>query len=143
MIAASYIFYGWWNPRYIVLLAGVTVVAQAAAIVVSRQEDQRRRMWAMGIGIAAVIGPLLFFKYYGFFAVNVRTAARARPAARAAVDPGGAAGGHLLLHVHGDQLRRRRLPRASSRRRRWLDFTRVPVVLPAPGGRSDRADRAS
>ena len=70
MIAASYIFYGWWNPRYVFLLAGVTVVAQLAAIVVSRQEDQRRRMWAMGIGIAAVIGPLLFFKYYGFFAVN-------------------------------------------------------------------------
>ena len=75
MIAASYIFYGWWNPRYIFLLAGVTVVAQLAAIVVSRQEDQRRRMWAMGIGIAAVIGPLLFFKYYGFFAVNVTNAA--------------------------------------------------------------------
>jgi len=75
MIAASYIFYGWWNPRYIFLLAGVTVVAQLAAIVVARQEDQRRRMWAMGIGIAAVIGPLLFFKYYGFFAVNVTNAA--------------------------------------------------------------------
>src|SRR6187200_195958 len=32
-------------------------------------------MWAMAIGIAAVIGPLLFFKYYGFFAVNVTNAA--------------------------------------------------------------------
>jgi D-alanyl-lipoteichoic acid acyltransferase DltB (MBOAT superfamily) len=77
MIAASYIFYGWWNPRYIFLLAGVTVVAQLAAIVISRQEDQRRRMWAMAIGVAAVIGPLLFFKYYGFFAVNVTNGATA------------------------------------------------------------------
>jgi D-alanyl-lipoteichoic acid acyltransferase DltB (MBOAT superfamily) len=75
MIGASYIFYGWWNPRYVFLLAGVTVVAQLAAIVVARQEDQRRRMWAMAIGIATVIGPLLFFKYYGFFAVNVTNAA--------------------------------------------------------------------
>src|SRR3954452_6344925 len=70
MIAASYIFYGWWNPRYIFLLAAGTAVAQHSAIVVSRQEDQPGRTWPMAIGIAATIGPLLFFKYYGFFAVN-------------------------------------------------------------------------
>jgi D-alanyl-lipoteichoic acid acyltransferase DltB (MBOAT superfamily) len=75
MIVASYVFYGWWNPRYIFLLAGVTVVSQLAAIVVSRQDDQQRRAWAMGIGVGLTIAPLLFFKYYGFFAVNVTNAA--------------------------------------------------------------------
>ena len=74
MIAASYVFYGWWNPRYVLLLVGVTVVAQLAAIAVSHQEDQRRRMWAMAVGVGATIAPLLFFKYYGFFAVNVTNA---------------------------------------------------------------------
>jgi D-alanyl-lipoteichoic acid acyltransferase DltB (MBOAT superfamily) len=75
MIVASYVFYGWWNPRYIFLLAGVTAMSQIAAIVVSRQEDRQRRMWAMGVGVAATIAPLVFFKYYGFFAVNVTNAA--------------------------------------------------------------------
>jgi D-alanyl-lipoteichoic acid acyltransferase DltB (MBOAT superfamily) len=74
MIVASYVFYGWWNPRYIFLLAGVTVVCQLAAITVSHQDEQRRRMWAMGVGVALTIAPLLFFKYYGFFAVNVTNA---------------------------------------------------------------------
>jgi alginate O-acetyltransferase complex protein AlgI len=75
MIGASYVFYGWWNPRYVFLLAGVTVVSQLAAMVVTRQEDPRRRAWAMGVGVALTIAPLLFFKYYGFFAVNVTNAA--------------------------------------------------------------------
>jgi alginate O-acetyltransferase complex protein AlgI len=75
MIVASYVFYGWWNPRYIFLLAGVTAISQLAAITVSRQEDQQRRMWAMGVGVALTIAPLVFFKYYGFFAVNVTNAA--------------------------------------------------------------------
>ncbi len=75
MIVASYVFYGWWNPRYVFLLAGVTAISQLAAITVSRQEDQQRRMWAMGVGVALTIAPLVFFKYYGFFAVNVTNAA--------------------------------------------------------------------
>ncbi len=77
MIVASYVFYGWWDPRYIPLLAGVTVIAQLAAIVVSRQDDPRRRVWAMGVGVALTIAPLLFFKYYGFFTVNVTNTAAA------------------------------------------------------------------
>jgi D-alanyl-lipoteichoic acid acyltransferase DltB (MBOAT superfamily) len=32
-------------------------------------------MWAMGLGLALTIAPLVFFKYYGFFAVNVTNAA--------------------------------------------------------------------
>jgi alginate O-acetyltransferase complex protein AlgI len=75
MILASYVFYGWWNPRYVLLLAGVTAMSQIAAIVISRQEDEQRRMWAMGLGLALTIAPLVFFKYYGFFAVNVTNAA--------------------------------------------------------------------
>jgi alginate O-acetyltransferase complex protein AlgI len=75
MIVASYVFYGWWNPRYIVLLAGVTAISQVAATITSRQDDEQRRMWSMGIGVAFTIAPLVFFKYYGFFAVNVTNAA--------------------------------------------------------------------
>ena len=66
----------------------------------------------------------------------------ARPAAEPAADPGRAADRGLVLHVHGDQLRRRRLPPAVPARvvdRRHA----VPVVLPAPGGRTDRAARGA
>jgi alginate O-acetyltransferase complex protein AlgI len=75
MIAASYIFYGWWNWRYVFLLTGVSLITQVAAIAVSRQEPPRRRMAVMGFGVAATIAPLVYFKYYGFFTVNVTNAA--------------------------------------------------------------------
>ena len=50
------------------------------------------------------------------------------------------AGRHLVLHVHGDQLRRRRLPRrvpADDAR----EVRGVPLVLPPSRGRPDRAAR--
>jgi alginate O-acetyltransferase complex protein AlgI len=77
MLLASYVFYGWWDPRYVVLLAAVSAVAQVGAIAVSRQTEQRRRMWVLGAAVAATIAPLLFFKYYGFFVVNTSNAAAA------------------------------------------------------------------
>jgi alginate O-acetyltransferase complex protein AlgI len=77
MIGASYVFYAWWNPRYVLLLLGVSAIAQVSAIAVVRQPERRRRMWAMGIGVACTIAPLLFFKYYGFFTLNATNAATA------------------------------------------------------------------
>ena len=39
MIAASYVFYGWWNWRYVFLLAGVSVITQLAAIASTSPDD--------------------------------------------------------------------------------------------------------
>ena len=61
---------------------------------------------------------------------------RPRRAPRREVDR--AAGRHLLLHVHGDQLRRRRVPRRV-RADDAREVRGVPLVLPAPRGRADRA----
>ena len=59
-----------------------------------------------------------------------------RRAARGAVDP--PSGRHLLLHLHGDQLRRRRLPRRL-RASRPGHVRGVPLLLPTPRRRPDRA----
>jgi alginate O-acetyltransferase complex protein AlgI len=77
MIGASYFFYGWWDPRYVFLLLGVSLIAQVAAIAVARQPEGRRRMQVNAIGVACTLAPLVFFKYYGFFTVNVSNAATA------------------------------------------------------------------
>jgi alginate O-acetyltransferase complex protein AlgI len=75
MIAASYVFYAWWNPRYVLLLAGISVIAQVAALAVAKREDERGRRWAMGVGVGLTLAPLAYFKYYGFFSVNALNAA--------------------------------------------------------------------
>jgi alginate O-acetyltransferase complex protein AlgI len=75
MIGASYVFYAWWDVHFIWLLAGVSAAAQLGAIAVSRQTDELRTRLAMAGGIALVIAPLLYFKYYGFFSLNLTNAA--------------------------------------------------------------------
>ncbi len=71
MLVASYVFYSWWDWRFVFLLAAVTVTAHLGATAVHRFEDERRRRIALVASVAALLGILGWFKYYGFLAVNV------------------------------------------------------------------------
>jgi alginate O-acetyltransferase complex protein AlgI len=71
MIGASYVFYAWWNWRFVFLLVGVSLLAQTGAIAVARARSPRARLVVNGIAVTALLMPLAFFKYYGFLAVNV------------------------------------------------------------------------
>jgi alginate O-acetyltransferase complex protein AlgI len=71
MIAASYVFYAWWDWRFVLLLVGISILAQLGAIAVARTRSPRARLVVNGIAVALLLVPLAFFKYYGFFAVNV------------------------------------------------------------------------
>ena len=75
MIGASYVFYAWWDVHFVWLLAGVSAVAQAGAIAVARQSDELGRRIAMVAAVSLSLVPLLSFKYYGFFSLNVTNAA--------------------------------------------------------------------
>ena len=68
ILIASYIFYGWWDWRYIGLLAASTVITQSGAIAVTRGAQRKAKV---GLTVAGQVGLLVWFKYYGFFAVNV------------------------------------------------------------------------
>ncbi len=71
ILAASYVFYGWWNWHFTFLLAASTVLNQVGAVLVGRLRDPRQRRWAMIGTIVGDVGLLGWFKYYGFFTVNV------------------------------------------------------------------------
>lgn len=70
MIAASYFFYAWWDWRFVLLLVGISVLAQVGAMTVARTRSPRFRLVVNGIAVALLLMPLAFFKYYGFFAVT-------------------------------------------------------------------------
>ena len=74
MIGASYVFYSWWDWRFVVLLAGVSILAQVGALVVAAQSDQDRRRVATVAAVVLLFAPLAYFKYYGFFSVNLTNA---------------------------------------------------------------------
>jgi alginate O-acetyltransferase complex protein AlgI len=70
MVAASFLFYSWWNWHYVFLLAASTIMACVGGLVISRFEGRARRT-ALIASLAGLLGLLGWFKYYTFLAVNV------------------------------------------------------------------------
>lgn len=71
LLAASYLFYGWWDPRFIALLVASTVLNQLAAKAIWRaRSPSTARAW-MGVAVAVNLASLAFFKYYSFFVTEV------------------------------------------------------------------------
>ncbi len=77
MLVASYVFYAWWDWRLVWLLALVSLLAHAGAVWVEREGDERRRRRRAAASVVALLVPLGWFKYYGFFALSLANALEA------------------------------------------------------------------
>jgi D-alanyl-lipoteichoic acid acyltransferase DltB (MBOAT superfamily) len=71
ILVASYIFYGWWDWHYCLLLAVVTVANQIVVIGIAEARSHAVKRFWLTVGITADIGILGYFKYYNFFAQSV------------------------------------------------------------------------
>ena len=71
MIGLSYVFYGWVGWSYCLLLLTTTAVAFIGGAAVDALHSERARRIAMGVAVAALLGILGWFKYYGFVSVNL------------------------------------------------------------------------
>ena len=67
MLGASYLFYGAWDWRFLILIIGSTFLNQAAAILMGRTDDPTARKRLVGVAVALNLVVLGWFKYYGFF----------------------------------------------------------------------------
>lgn len=68
LTVASYLFYGWWDFRFVGLLLVSTVVDfHAGKQIFSSNSLGRRRLWLL-LSLGTNLGLLAFFKYSGFFA---------------------------------------------------------------------------
>jgi len=72
MLAASFVFYGFWDWRFIGLLLLSTVVTQLGAEAIHRARSERTRSTALAVTVGFDLGLLGFFKYYDFFAGSMR-----------------------------------------------------------------------
>ncbi len=71
LLVASYVFYGWWDWRFLLLIALSTVVDFVAAGRIHRASaDSVRRAW-LTLSCVTNLGALGLFKYYGFFATSL------------------------------------------------------------------------
>jgi len=74
LLVASYIFYGYWDWRFLSLIAISTVIDYVVSIKIGQEQNRtddgaprRRKLWLIA-SVCASLGLLGFFKYYNFFA---------------------------------------------------------------------------
>jgi D-alanyl-lipoteichoic acid acyltransferase DltB (MBOAT superfamily) len=74
LLVASWTFYGWWDMRFVALLIASGMLNWGAArLILAADKAPRLRTLLVGLGMAANLAVLGFFKYYGFFMVQVET----------------------------------------------------------------------
>jgi D-alanyl-lipoteichoic acid acyltransferase DltB (MBOAT superfamily) len=63
LCAASFVFYGWWNPIFLVLLAGSITFNYALSVFLTDRPGARGQALLLTAGVAANVLLLVYFKY--------------------------------------------------------------------------------
>jgi alginate O-acetyltransferase complex protein AlgI len=71
LMLASYTFYGWWNPYYLLLLFGTSAIDYLMVLAMERSR-RTRKLWLV-ISLVSNFGFLGYFKYSGFITENLNT----------------------------------------------------------------------
>jgi len=74
IVVASYVFYGWWDWRFLSLIVFSTVIDYTVGRQLRNEENQLKRKILLWTSILVNLGFLGFFKYYNFFLDNFITA---------------------------------------------------------------------
>ena len=74
IVVASYLFYGWWDWRFLSLILFSTLIDYSVGIRLSKEDNISKRKILLWISILVNLGFLGFFKYYNFFLDNFITA---------------------------------------------------------------------
>lgn len=87
-LLGSYLFYGWWDYRFLFLLLTLTIITYCCGLNITSQTPLKKKRVFLFISIFSCLAILGFFKYYNFFINNLL------------LIPGWPTGGHFTtLHV--------------------------------------------
>ena len=67
LVVASYVFYGWWDWRFLSLIVFSSLVDFTIGNLLSKEDKQSKRKFLLWTSILVNLGFLGFFKYYNFF----------------------------------------------------------------------------
>lgn len=70
IVVASYMFYGWWDWRFLSLIVFSTAIDYLVGRRLGVEQNQVKRKVLLWISIIVNLGFLAFFKYYNFFLDN-------------------------------------------------------------------------
>jgi alginate O-acetyltransferase complex protein AlgI len=71
LMIASYVFYGWWNPSYLLLLFSTSAIDYLMVVFMEKSASRRARKTWLIISLVSNFGFLAFFKYSHFLTDNV------------------------------------------------------------------------
>ena len=71
VVVASYVFYGWWDWRFLILIAFTSICSYAAGILIAKFREQPKKAKAVNV-LNIVVNLLILgtFKYYDFFVTS-------------------------------------------------------------------------
>ncbi len=76
LLLSSYVFYGWWDWRFLGLIIFTTVSSYGCALAIEhslRHGQSHRASWANALNIVVNLGILALFKYYDFFCTSMQS----------------------------------------------------------------------
>ena len=69
LLAASYVFYAWWDARFVLLLAAATAINFTGGLAIARAAGRTAKAF-LAATVATDLALLGWFKYYGFVSLN-------------------------------------------------------------------------
>jgi len=70
LVVVSYIFYGWWDWRFLSLIVFSTILDYTIGRFLAKENNDKKRKLLLTLSVIVNLGFLGFFKYYNFFLDN-------------------------------------------------------------------------
>jgi len=67
IVVASYVFYGWWDWRFLLLIAFTSFCSWGSGLLIGKADSKKKAKAWMWLNIILNLGILASFKYYDFF----------------------------------------------------------------------------
>lgn len=67
LLVASYVFYGWWDWRFLTLIFLSSIIDYSVANFIKKTSDDTKRKRGLYVSLISNLGLLAFFKYFNFF----------------------------------------------------------------------------
>ena len=67
VVVASYVFYGWWDWRFLLLIVFTSLCSWSSGLFIGKAQSKKKAKVWMWLNIVLNLGILALFKYYDFF----------------------------------------------------------------------------
>lgn len=71
VVGVSYLFYGWWDWRFLILIAFTTLCSYLSGTLIEKYRDKRHAKAIAAANIVLNLSILCLFKYFNFFSENL------------------------------------------------------------------------